>query len=321
MTWFNFYSTSALTTSIKPPVRRLIVFPNINDNIKTGDWINVSLEEYIIGKVYSFSNGAITQSFDQDSFLVLYETLQEKTPTYSYLDENNHLYFKSVSDVNLGQKPAGLYYLYYHSDNIQFIDKIGLNYVSTDVNSGTNYMGSITENGIKYVDYYSHLVTRPSTNVRISQIGYLGDPSIWINGSTEFPGAKIVGSFDGPKLKIFADKGPDKGKIKIRIIKTSLSRTGQSIVKIEPSIDMYSQSVISNAEIFSFDTKLNPEVETQDRYSTFSFDIELLQEKNISSSASGINLIGYAFGKNYNLLLGEEEIEPSITFTSTGVIR
>jgi len=321
MVWFNFYKTSDLSTLSKSPVRRIISFPNVADNIKLGDWINVSLEEYIIGQVYTYSNGVVSKSFDQDSFLVVYETLTTKTPTYSYLDENNHLYFKSVSDVNLGERPSGIYYLYYHYDNIQFIEAVGSNYILTNPSGGNSFMGSITQNGINYVDYYSHIVSKPITNTRIAQIGYLGDSSIWLNGSTASPGAKILGSFDGPKLKIFADKGPDKGKVKIKIIKTSLSGSGQSVIQTQLSIDMYSQLPVNSAEIFSFDANNNTNIEPEDRYGIFSFEVELLEEKNISSSASGFNLTSYSFGKNYNLSLGDEEIESSIVFTSTGVIR
>lgn len=321
MAWFNYYTTSGLTTSIKPPVRRRIIFPNINDNIKIGDWINISLEEYNIGQVYSYSGGAVVQSFDQDSFLVVYETLTSQTPTYSYLDENDHLYFKSVSDVNLGEQPSGYYYLYYHADNVQYISLIGSNYVSTTVPSGTNFMGSTTISGASYVDYYSHVINKPSNNTRIAQIGYLGNSSAWTNGATSMPGAKILGSFDGPKLRIYADKGPDKGKVSIKIIKTSATGTGQSVVYTQSSIDMFSQSSIENVEIFSFDAKNISEIQIEDRYSTYSFEIELLTEKNIASSGTGFNLTKYAFGKNYNLSLNNEEIESSIVFTSTGVIR
>lgn len=321
MTWFNYYTTSGLTTSVKPPVRRLITFPTINDNIKVGDWINISLEDYNIGQVYSYSGGSVVQSFDQDSFVVVYETLTTQTVTYSYLDTNDHLYFKAVADVNLGQQPAGSYYLYYHSDNVQYISLVGSNYVATSVPSGTNYMGSITTPGINYVDYYSHVVSKPATNTRIAQIGYLGDSSSWVNGTTSISGSKILGSFDGPKLKIYADKGPDKGKVSIKIIKTSISGTGQAVVYTQPSIDMFSQSLNESAEIFSFDAATVSEIQTDDRYATYSFEIELLTEKNISSSGTGFNLIKYAFGKNYNLTLGNEEIESSIVFTSTGVIR
>jgi hypothetical protein len=321
MAWFNYYTTSALTTSVKAPVRRLISFPNINDNIKSGDWINVSLEDYTIGQVYSYFGGSVVQSFDQDSFLVVYETLTTQVPTYSYLDPEGHLYFKAVADINLGQQPAGSYYLYYHSDNIQYISLVGSNYVSTTNPSGSNYMGSTTVAGVSYVDYYSHVVSKSATNTRIAQIGYLGDSSSWINGSTTVPGAKILGSFDGPNLKIFADKGPDKGKVKIKIIKTSASGTGQSVIRTEESVDMYAQSLNADAEIFSFSTKSTDAVQLTDRYSTFAFEIELLSEKNIASTGTGFNMTKYAFGKNYNLSLGNEEIESSIVFASTGVIR
>ena len=95
MSWFNYYTTSALTTSVKPPIRRSISFPALADNLKINDWIHAPLGELNIGQVFTSSSNVIQQSFDQDSYLVTYETATSTTPTYSYIDTNNNLYFKS----------------------------------------------------------------------------------------------------------------------------------------------------------------------------------------------------------------------------------
>ena len=321
MTWFNYYTSGALTTSVTPPVRRLIVFPFLTDNLKTGDWVGIHLENYNIGQVFSYSSGSVVQSFDQDSFVVVYETISAKTVTYSGVDSDNVLYFKSVTDVDKGSKPQGSYYLYYHSDNVQYIQLSGSNYIST-LNSGqSSYIASISASGNNNLNYYSHSVQKEPLNTRDARIGYFGDPSVWINGQSSFPGSKVIGSFSGPRLKIYGDKGPDKGKIKIKITKTTPSANGQSVVKEENNIDLYSQTVNLNTNIYTFNVLEITTLTKEEQYSDYSFEIELLQEKNPLSSQTSLNITGYAFSKNYNLVLNAEEIDSSIAFVSTGAIR
>ena len=325
MPWFNYYTASNLSTSIKPPIRRSISFPALADNLKTNDWIHAPLDELNIGQVFSSSNNAIEQSFDQDSYLVTYETATSTTATYSYIDASNNLYFRSLTDVNAGSRPDGAYYIYYHSDNIQYISLIGSNYVRTVNPSGLNFMGSLTGSGSNLVSYHSHSVIAGSSNVRVSQITYLGDPGIWVDGKTQTIGAKVLGNFDGPKLIIYGDKGPDKGKINLKIIKTSATASGQSVVYTSNGIDLYNTNAVVDTPIFTID--LNTETSVtglnvyDDYYGSFSYEIELLATKNQSSSATGLSITKHTYSKNYKLSFNKEEIDPSISFTSTGVIR
>lgn len=325
MSWFNYYTTSALTTSITPPIRRFIVFPNCSDNLKVGDWIHAPLKDLNIGQVFYYESNTIQQTFDQDSFLVVYETPTTKTPTYSYIDDDNNLYFKSVTDVNAGSKPDGVYYIYYHADNIQYIQLIGNNYVRTTNPSGSNYMGSITGSGNKLVDYYSHVIYPGSANTRVSQITYLGDPGTWVDGTTTLPGAKLLGNFDGPKLKIYGTKGPDKGKINIKIIKTSSTTSGQSIIYSKDDIDLYNVNTIIDTPVFTIDLHLEESVTNlvsyDDYYGSFSYQIEVSQNKNESSSSTGFTITKHMYSKNYGLSFNNEEIDSSIAFVSSGVIR
>ena len=325
MAWFNYYTDGTLATSITPPVRRLIVFPSLTDNLKTGDWIHCPLEDLNIGQVYSSVGGQIQSSFDQDAFVVVYETTTAKTPTYSYIDSNDILYFKSLYDVNSGLKPDGAYYIYYHSDNAQFITLSGANYIRTANPGGSNYMGTLTAGSTNSVNYYSHLVNKPASNTRIAQISYFGDSQSWYDGKTDVAGSKIIGNFDGPYLKIYGDKGPDKGQISLKIIKTSATSSGQSVIYQQPKIEMYSPSSIVDTEIFSINLNTNTSIDSlktyRDYYGTFTFEIELLGSKNQSSSKTSMSITKFAFSKNYNLYFDREEIEDSIVFTSTGVIR
>lgn len=324
MAWFNYYTDGTLATSITPPVRRPIIFPALSDNLKTGDWIHCPLRDLNIGQVYYNSGGLISASFDQDAFVVVYETSTTKTPTYSFIDSEENLYFKSLTDVNYGSKPDGAYYIYYHSDNSQYIQLSSGNYIRTANPGGSNFMATASGSGVNVVDYYSHVVNKNST-IRLSQISYFGDSSIWQDGKTSKSGAKVLGTFDGPRLKIFGDKGPDKGKINIKIIKTSATSSGQSVVYTQKNIDMYSVNQVLDTEIFSLNMKTNTSVDNlnsyNDYYGTFSFEIELLSEKNQSSANTGMSITKYSYSKNYNLYFDKEQIDSAITFTSTGVIR
>lgn len=325
MSWFNFYTTSELTTSIKPPIRRLIVFPNCSDNLKIGDWIHAPLADLTIGQVFYSEDNTIQQKFDQDSFVVVYETSSDKTVTYSYIDDNNNLYFKSLTNTNAGSRPDGSYYIYYHCDNAQYLALSGSNYIRTINPSGTNYMGSPTGTGNNLLDYYSHIVYTGSSNSRVSQITYLGDPEIWLNGTTQTPGAKVLGNFDGPKLKIYGTKGPDKGKINLKIIKTSATTSGQSVVYSSSNIDLYNMNTITDTLIFSIDLYEEQSVKNlvghDDYYGSFLYEIEVLESKNQSSTSNGFTISKHMYSKNYYLSFNKEEIETTISFSSTGVIR
>ena len=324
MVWFNYYSDNTLATSIKPPVRRLINFSAVNDNVKAGDWVYVSLEDLSIGKVYSYSGGLIQSSFDQDSFIIIYEDTDGITPTYSYINDQSFLYFKIVRDVNYGDQPSGSYYIYYHSDDVQYVEKVSSNYIRTLSPSGSNYMGSPSGSGNKYVDYYSHVIEYGSSNTRNIKLAYLGDSINWKDGKTNIVGSKVVGTFDGPRLKIYGNKGPDYGKISIKLVKTSSTTTGQAIV-IEEIIDLYSINELLNVEIYEINLlniytimELNSSL---DYYGSFYFEIELLEQKNDSSNNRYLYINKYMFGKNYKLSFSKEQIEENISFATTGVIR
>jgi hypothetical protein len=186
-------------------------------------------------------------------------------------------------------------------------------------------MGSPTGSGSNLVNYYSHSVVAGSSNVRVSQITYLGDPGIWVNGKTQTVGAKVLGNFDGPKLIIYGDKGPDKGKINLKIIKTSATTSGQSVVYTSNGIDLYNTNAVVDTPIFTIDLNTQTSVTGlnayDDYYGSFSYEIELLATKNQSSSATGLSVTKHTYSKNYKLSFNKEEIDPSISFTSTGVIR
>lgn len=320
MTWFSYLDLNTPANTLYPPVRRKIYFPTTKENLKVGDWIYVSLSDVNIGLKYVLNGGSIESSFDQDSFLVTYEVDSTKTVTYSYIDQDSKLYFKSVTDVAAGNVPLGSYYIYYHSDNIQYLEPYSSTYKRTISPSGSNYMATTTGSGPKVVNFYSTEISG-STNDRVQNIAYISTTGIWQDQKSDVPGNKVMGIFDGPLLKIYGDKTINSGKIKVKIIKTSAAGMGQSIVK-EDVVDLFSQSSITDSVIYSFNAVLDSSITTQKELTgLFTFEIEILNDKNISSSGNNVRISKYAFSSNYELEIQKEEIYDGIVFISTGVIR
>lgn len=340
MSWFSFLKTSdSATPSITSqysPVRRRIVFSNLTDNLKIGDWLHINIADYDIGRLFYYENGLIKDKVDQDSYIVVYELNDQYTPTYSIiLGENSessyekNLWFRSVTEVNAGNQPTGNYYVYYHKDNIQYLELATPayetstpEYVATIPPSETNFMASISGNSISSVNFYFHEVKADSSNSRIAAVSFLGDPEKWLNQTTSSPGSKIIGSFSGPILKIHAKKGPDFGKAKIRVTKTSATGAGQQVVSDAVEIDCYATVRQDNQEIYLFDVRtLNLFSTYQEIYTDYLFEIEIIEQKNQSSSGNKFTIEKYSFSKNYQLQLDEEEIKPDIAFKSIGGLK
>jgi hypothetical protein len=330
MSWFKFLSTlnnsgEVVTQSAVekyPPVRRKINFPIIQENLKIGDWIYVNLQDLEVGKVYSYNEGIVSSVADEDSYLVVYENNDLYQPTYSYIDENNNLFFKSLTDIPAGSFDPGNYYIYYHYNNIQRLTLVDDEYLQAEISiAGFKAFddGSGTEES--NINKYSNVVIGSTLNERVASLSYISSSGLWVDQQSDSPGNKVVGTFDGPYLKIYGKKSPDSGKISIKIIKTSTTGLGQSIIKTD-IVDMYNSSINEEVEIYSLDIiNQTSIVETEEIYGSFMFEIEILDDKNISSSGKNIKIIKYAFAKNYSLYADDEEIYEGITFSSTGVIR
>ena len=300
-----------------------------------GDWIYVSLLNLNIGKVYSVDNNIVLSALDPDSYIVVYELDEEFIATYSFVDSDLNLYFKSVSDISYGSRPVGTYYVYYHSDNVQYIETFGSSYVQISPNSSSGFMGSESVAGLGFVDRYSNVVLGGPTNTRVASLSFISTSGSWEGLSSNVPGNKAMGRFDGPLVKIYGSKKPTGGKASVKIIKTSSSGNGQSVIR-EDVIDLFSLNTEIDTLIYELDVKdyisfedLNEYYDSQNYQEeqraairgSFVFEIEILNESNISSSGKDVEVTKYAFGKNHSLTVGEEEIYDQIVFISTGVIR
>lgn len=325
MTWFSY--TTAGTQNFAP-VRRQIVFPQLSEKLKIGDWIHVNLDILDIGRLYYFEDGLIKTAFDPDSYLVVYETADNKTPTFSFVADANspdthkrNLWFKSVTAVESGSRPAGDYYIYYHKDNIQYISLQGSNYQSTTSPSGQNFIATTTGNTASTISYFSTEVLS-SANERITAISFLGDKNLWNNGKTSATGAKLIGPFTGPRLKIYCDKNNSSGIVSLKIIKSSAVGEGQKVVKDNIEIDLYSATPQAGQLVYELDMQQELSFSTySELYGDFYFQIETLEKKNESSSSFGCKIVKYSFSKNYELQFNTEEIKSDIAFKTTGGVK
>jgi hypothetical protein len=326
MTWFTYTKSSA---TITPPVRRKIIFPLLNEHLKIGDWLQVNLNDLDLNRYYYFEDGLIKNKADSDSYVVVYETDTAYTVTQSLLvgtpilpSYKNNLWFKSATAVNASEKPLGNYYIYYHKDDIQYLTLSGNSYVSTTNPGGANFIGSESQGSANSINFYSTLVTGDSLNARIANISYLGDTGIWNNKKSSTPGSKLMGSFSGPNLKIYAEKSPSSGIATLKIVKTSANGAGQSIVKENIELDLYASTTQENQLIYTFSVEdLNMFSTYDEIYGEFNFEIEIKSNKNTSSTGNDIKIENYSFSKNYLLEIDQEEINPSISFRTTGSVK
>lgn len=325
MSWFN-YLTSGQNNSAA--VRRQIVFPQISERLKAGDWLHVNLDILDIGRYYYLEDGLIKSSFDSDSYLVTYEDETTKTPTFSIISGTNstdlfrkNLWLKSVTQVEPGNRPSGNYYIYYHKDNIQYIQLQGSNYISTTSPSGSNFIASETGNLVSSINYFSTEVL-VSSNQRVASFGFLGDSGVWIEGKTSKSGVKLVGTFSGPKLRIYADKNSSSGFISLKIVKSSSTGEGQKIIKDNIEIDLYSPTILLDQLIYELDVQQELLFSTYNElYGDFYFEVTILDSKNPASSSIGAKITKYSFSKNYELQFNSEEIKSDIAFKTTGGVK
>lgn len=326
MTWFTYTKNSTTTYA---PVRREIQIPTLTENLKVGDWIHVNLGDLDIGRLYYYEDGLIKNKIDSDAYLVVYETSNSYTPTYSLIvggsssnEYEKNLWFKSVTAATAGQEISGKYYVYYHKDNIQYIQLNSGAYISTTPTAGANFIASEVGTSNSSIDKHSTVVQNSSSNDRIASLSFLGTPGTWNQNQTSAVGAKAIGTFNGPEFKLYAEKGPDCGKIRIKIIKTSAIGDGQKVVKSNVDIDLYSATKQENQNIYSLNIiSENIFFVYEEVYGDFSFEIEILAEKNQSSSGNRCKIEKYSFSKRYDLSLDDEEVKPDIAFKSVGGLK
>lgn len=151
------------------------------------------------------------------------------------------------------------------------------------------------------VDQYISVEQGEIANYSMS---FLNDNIDWKDGLSISPGATAVINFTGPRISINAQKGPEYGIMKIRIIGLSSEATPSTDVVVDwQEIDLYSDT---------YSASLYTEVYAKNdlAYRRYIAEIKSDFEKNPLSSNGKIKINGYSFIEDQYLELKSEEISP-----------
>jgi len=270
------------------------------------------------------------QEVQQDhSYVVVCESTTNEfdaTPLSTTID-NSIIYFKSAKNHSVGQISNYEYNLYYGRDYIKYIKSTPYyDYINDEqknifsqLNQSTiNYFLS-GKNSELYAQYsatpsqinkYQHEITRQSNGKYL--LTYFNDGIDWDIGSTSFVGAKVSANFDGPRFRLIGSKGPDHGAIKYRIIKKATTADNIESVTIDwTTVDCYSFNLTETSIIDFSDLE----------YAEYVVEIETISDTNSLSSGNKIYIKSLNFLRNFNFELGEEQLNPDLSFVSIGGVR
>jgi hypothetical protein len=330
MTWFNYASSDtditqepATPSYLSPPLKRSISFPSIEQQIHANDWLFVENSSQPINQIYL--NDLSTEEQDH-SYVVVCENESnsyDATPLSTTIVDG-YIYFKSKKDHQPGQILNYQYSLYYGKDYIKYIEATPIYaadtedyeyiYIQNSQATINYYLDSDnSQNYAQYstpassVDFYQ--TTIDSTSQEKYLMNYFNKGIDWIDNVSQRIGSKISANFEGPNIKVVGTKSPNSGIFKYRIIEKSEEI---EIVKINwTNVDCFSTSN-QLTELISLDNL---------DYKQYYIEIETLSDKNSLSTGNSINIEEIQFLKNYYLSLGEEQINPDLSFISIGGLR
>lgn len=330
MVWFKYLNTDSIITQqnnelnyVSPPLKKDIKFPNLDDDIHKNDWLFVENLDSSISAVYKRDLSIENQDH---SYIVICENEIDEydaTPTIT-VSSDGLIFFKAPKDHQSGQVLNYKYGLYYGKDYLKYIEATPT-YVSslgTYVNeyiqnnqSTINYYlaGNNSQNYAIYsatptqIDLYQYTINSSSSGKYL--LNFFNPGVDWINGLSTSSGSKLTANFDGPNVKIMGYVGPDYGKLRYKIIEKN--NDIENIVVDWTTIDCYSVKS-SNTAIIDVSTL---------EYKQYYIEIETLSEKNSLSIGNNIKINEVKFLRNFNLSLGEQTINPDISFISIGGIR
>lgn len=142
-------------------------------------------------------------------------------------------------------------------------------------------------------------------------MAFFNDGVDWINGISQRAGARAFANFDGPGLRIYGYVGPSYGKINLRIIQKTSETNEEKIILDSFEIDCYS---------FQEENKIIFE-KTDLEYQEYNLELEVVNDKNILSSSNSIRIEKITFLSNFNFVLGNQELNPNLSFKSIGGVR
>jgi hypothetical protein len=317
MAWFTFLQASqdATPATIQTPLRRELIIDNIEDPFNQGDILSVKLNGKKINKKL---DGTLTEITDTNSYLVVYEDFTNDSffePVKSLIVDDV-LYFKAYEDGVPDIFSTKKYSIYYGLNNINNLEYLG-DGIYQQVIQVEGEEEPEPELGVSYIlseeniDFALFSATEEST--KSYQLALYDKGVSWVNNKSQKIGAKAFGVFDGPKLYIYGDKGPDFGKFRIRITKVDSDNNFVNTIALDwQTVDCFARD-LNEQIIFESTEELG--------YERYLFEIETILEKNPSSTSNSVVVRSYEFIPNYKIEITNEQINPSVAFIRIGGIK
>jgi hypothetical protein len=307
MTWFRYLPSTANPSEsnqdenyIYPILKREISIDLFNQDIQKDSWIFVDVSGLNIDDFIDTS--LLTQS-EMNSYLVVYES--KAADDYNFIPVKSHiidniLFFQTAEFHQKNIKLEKQYSLYYKTKNLKYIKKVQngefLDYISCSEQESE----FATEESD--VDQTSFDVYPSSEEAYGFSFGNLDVD--WKNGVSLIPGAKAIGLFTGPFFELYCDKGPDFGKLELRIVSFADEDNPSPITELDWTvIDLFSSELQSSELIFSKNDLL---------YKKYMFEIKSNFEKNELASEGKVSIKYYSYSYDAKCKLLEEKITPYI---------
>lgn len=307
MTWFRYLpSTASPSESVQddsyiyPILKRDILITTFNQDVPKDSWIFVDVDGLNIDDFIDTS--LVTQS-EMNSYLVVYESKAEDdynfAPVKSHII-NNRLFFQTAElhekDIVLEKQ----YSLYYKTENLKYIKKVQNgefeDYISCPEQESEF---STQESDVDVTSFDVYPTTEETYGFSFTNLGI-----DWKNGVSLVPGAKAIGLFTGPFFELYCDKGPDLGKLEIRIISFADTATPTPIIELDWTVidlfnleDQTSQLVLSKNDLY---------------YKTYMFEVKSNFEKNELSSNGKVSIKYYSYAYDAKCTAQAEQISPYI---------
>jgi hypothetical protein len=287
----------------------------------------VDLQDNEINYLYDADLSKVEQDH---SYVMVYEDLIDSsnaTPVSTTVLDNI-VYFKSAKEHAIGPGNSVNYNLYYGRDYIKYIkptsyynydidetvysyiqyDQSTISYYLTGNNSQDNAILSATPSD---VNLYQDVVNKNSSeNYTLT---FFNDGVDWVDNKSTKAETKVIGNFNGPKFKLIGNIGPDYGMFKYRIsTKSNSNQQIEQVVVDWTGVDCYSSSGLLESELLDISNL---------GYEEYIIEIETLYDKNVLSYGNNILIKEIQFLKNYNISLGEELINPDLSFISIGGVK
>lgn len=312
MTWLKYFkenetvSSTVINENYSYPICKRFLDSFIpRDTLPKDSWLFASIDGLNIN---TYQNSSILIEEDDSSYIVVYEFSDSFTPVKTVINDN-YLYFQTAEQHNAKEKILGRYAVYYNSKNLRKIHEVD--------NAGqVDYQVSSSDNPYyaQYSEVYNNTFEVDLNSDLSYNFSFINSFEDWDNGKSKKVGAKVYISFSGPSIIIKGSRGPENGKLRLKVIGLSGKNYPTSNVQVDwVVIDTYSSKFEDNYIIYQ-----NDNLEERD----YILEIEVINEKNQSSSGNLISISSYLFKYNLYLKLGKELINQiDNSFTLLGGIR